>query len=129
MRIWDLPPAWLCDRHLLGEHAELHAVWAVITKEKAGYAKHPETERWRGRLLALYGRHDRLVSEMESRGFRHRSPLDQRLATGERHQPLLLDPPGRQAAILMSKPCECLRSEGVEDEFRFSSSGAGTTGT
>lgn len=28
MRIWDLSPKRLCRNHLLGEHRELHAIWA-----------------------------------------------------------------------------------------------------
>jgi hypothetical protein len=30
-RIWDADPALLCDRHLLGEHRELHAIWSILT--------------------------------------------------------------------------------------------------
>ena len=84
VRIWDVEPDVLCDRHLLGEHRELHAVWSILTTGKRGYANHPETLRWRGRLKALYARHDRLVDEMKRRGFDHRSPLDPALATGVR---------------------------------------------
>jgi Pyrimidine dimer DNA glycosylase len=43
MRIWDLDPPSLCDRHLLGEHRELHAVWSVLTAGKRGHRDHPET--------------------------------------------------------------------------------------
>lgn len=34
MRVWDIPPNELCNRHLVGEHAEIHAVWSVITGRK-----------------------------------------------------------------------------------------------
>ena len=91
MRIWDLDPSVLCDRHLLGEHRELHAIWSVLTTGKRGYAHHPETLRWRGRLAALYARHDAEVAEMSRRGFRHASPLAAELATGEAVQTELLD--------------------------------------
>jgi hypothetical protein len=47
MRIWDIPPRALCRQHLLGEHRELHAVWAVLTQGKSGYSRHPETLRWK----------------------------------------------------------------------------------
>ena len=57
----------LCRGHLLGEHRELHAVWAVLTKDKRGYSRHPETLRWRGRLRALFLRHASLVEEMALR--------------------------------------------------------------
>ncbi|UCD87532.1 MAG: hypothetical protein JSV01_07210 [Desulfobacterales bacterium] len=45
MRIWDIPPEKLCRHHLLGEHYELHALWAILTRGKKGYSKHPETMR------------------------------------------------------------------------------------
>jgi hypothetical protein len=86
VRIWDVDPALLCDRHLLGEHRELHAIWSILTTGKRGYRDHPETVRWRGRLAALYARHEAQVTEMGGRGFRHGSPLDRRLATGDADQ-------------------------------------------
>ena len=107
MRIWDLEPSLLCDRHLLGEHRELHAVWSVITASKRGYANHPETLRWRGRLKALYARHDKLVAEMQRRGFDHRSPLDRALATGATRQTELLEPVERQRERLRQRDCLC----------------------
>jgi len=78
MRIWDISPNKLCRNHLLGEHRELHAMWVVITENKKGYSKHPETIRWRGRLKAMYLRHEELVKEMKQRGYDHKSPLDKR---------------------------------------------------
>jgi hypothetical protein len=107
MRIWDVEPAVLCRRHLLGEHRELHAVWAVLTGDRAGYRRHPETLRWEGRLRALARRHEVLVAEMRRRGFAHRSPLDMALATGEGLQTEFVDPPERQLALLRAKPCPC----------------------
>lgn len=107
MRIWDLPPAYLCRQHLLGEHRELHAIWSVLTQGKTGYINHPETRRWRGRLAALLRRHEELVAEMERRGYRHRSPLDPALATGSEHQTEYVDPPDEQYLILRNKGCNC----------------------
>jgi predicted patatin/cPLA2 family phospholipase len=107
MRIWDLPPKILCSKHLLGEHMELHAIWTVITKNKKGYSKHPETLRWRGKLKALYTRHDELVKEMKSRGYQHKSNLDKALATGEEKQNLFLQTPEEQREILRIKSCDC----------------------
>ncbi len=54
MRIWDLEPERLCRQHLLGEHRELHALWVILTQDKQGFSRHPETLRWRGKLQALY---------------------------------------------------------------------------
>jgi hypothetical protein len=107
MRIWDLPPERLCRAHLLGEHRELHAVWSVLTGDKAGYRRHPETLRWEGRLAALYERHTALVDEMRERGYRHSSPLDVRLATGAAVQDRYVDPPATQIEILRAKGCAC----------------------
>jgi Pyrimidine dimer DNA glycosylase len=108
MRIWDLEPRFLCDRHLLGEHRELHAVWTVLSEGKRGYANHPETGRWRGRLAALYARHELQVEEMQQRGFSHRSPLDPKLATGDSSQPELLDPLSVQRDRLRRRGCGCV---------------------
>jgi hypothetical protein len=107
MRIWDLEPERLCDRHLLGEHRELHAIWTVLTTGKRGYARHPETLRWRGRLAALYAGHDAEVAEMRRRGFRHASPLDERLATGSAHQTERVDSVEDQRARLAARECGC----------------------
>lgn len=107
MRIWDLPPDRLCRAHLLGEHRELHAIWAVLTGGKTGYRKHPETLRWEGRLAALYARHAALVEEMRSRGYSHASPLNPQLATGSAVQDRYVDAPETQIRILLSKRCDC----------------------
>ncbi len=77
MRIWNVPCRELDDQHLLGEHRELHGLWTILTQGKRGYANHPETRRWRGRLGAVYRRHEDEVAEMARRGWQgHRSPLD-----------------------------------------------------
>ena len=107
MRIWDIPAEKLCRNHLLGEHRELHAIWSILTKGKKGYANHPETRRWRGRLKALTLRHEELVREFKKRGYRHQSPLDARLASGEDNQREFVDSPEKQTEILRKKKCGC----------------------
>jgi hypothetical protein len=107
MRIWDIEPSWLCRAHLLGEHRELHAVWTILTEGKQGYSRHPEVLRWRGKLAALYARHEGLVAEMSRRGYRHQSPLDPALATGADRQDELLISGDEQRALLVAKPCDC----------------------
>ena len=107
MRIWDLSPKKLCRNHLLGEHRELHAIWSVITNDKKGYARHPETSRWRGKLKALFYRHEALTREMAARGYRHVSPLAKQQATGSRRQREYVDTPRRQVVILRGKKCHC----------------------
>lgn len=108
LRIWDIKPAFLCRNHLLGEHRELHAVWAVITQGKKGYSRHPETLRWRGKLAALYLRHAALVFEMKARGYSHASPLDRRLAKGKKKQDAFVDDIEGQLRKLSQKECDCL---------------------
>jgi hypothetical protein len=108
MRIWDIAPKRLCRNHLLGEHRELHAIWSVIVNGRKGYARHPETLRWKGKLRALFARHEALVREMTERGYRHRSPLAKRQATGSSRQAVFVDTPGEQVRILRNKhyPCD-----------------------
>ncbi len=107
MRIWDLPPSKLCRKHLLGEHRELHALWTIITEDKKGYANHPETKRWQGKLNALFRRHDELVDEMSKRKYNHQSPLNKKLATGNALQQIYVHTPSEQKKILKGKHCEC----------------------
>ena len=107
MRIWDLEPAVLCRQHLLGEHSELHAVWSILTNGKRGFRRHPEVIRWQGALRGLWERHERLVVEMEQRGYRHASPLDRRRARGEREPAGYVDPPHRQRELLRGRNCDC----------------------
>ena len=62
---------------------------------------------WRGKLKALYRRHEALVTEMTNRGYRHRSPLAKSQATGSTVQEVFLDMPSEQVRILPSKNCQC----------------------
>ena len=107
MRIWDLSPKRLCRNHLLGEHRELHAIWSVLANGKKGYAHHPETLRWRGKLKALYRRHDALVHEMAVRGYQHQRLLPKRLARGSAVQRVLVSTKHAQVEILRKKRCRC----------------------
>lgn len=108
MRIWDLPPSMLCKNHLLGEHRELHAVWNIITKNKKGYSKHPETIRWIGKLKALYLKHQEIVIEMKKRRYKHKSLLTKKFATGSSTQKLYINTIIEQKIILRNKKCTCL---------------------
>jgi hypothetical protein len=115
MRIWDVQVKLLCRKHLLGEHRELHGLWNILTIHgcKGGYANHPETRRWIGKLKALYNRHEALVAEMEKRKYRHQSPLDKRLATGKATQSVLINTVEEQEIILANKPCECFLRKNI----------------
>jgi hypothetical protein len=64
----------MCRQHLLGEHVEMHMVVGSINKGRSirGYLD--------GRLIdprIIQARHDELADEMERRGHRHKSPLEQ----------------------------------------------------
>jgi len=107
VRVWDIEPSRLCRAHLLGEHREIHALWAIITQDQKGYRHHPETIRWEGRLAALYARHEAVADEMTSRGYRHATPLDRRLASGSAVQDWFVDTPLRQIELLRAKGCAC----------------------
>jgi hypothetical protein len=107
LRIWDLGPETLCRSHLLGEHHELHALWSILTKGKKGYAHHPETLRWKGKLKALFLRHENLVREMARRGYGHRSPLNVKLARGKARQDVFLNSRLEQIRLLRAKGCGC----------------------
>jgi len=113
MRIWDIDPNHLCRQHLLGEHRELHGLWNILTVHGGvgGYAHHPETLRWVGKLKALFLRHEALVEEMKTRGYNHHSPLDKTLAKGSASQGAFIDTVAQQKKILRDKPCECFRSK------------------
>ena len=92
------------------EHRELHAVWSVLTKNKKGYSKHPETLRWNEKLKALYARHELLIKEMVKRGYVENSPLDKKLATGSAKQNTFIHLIKEQKEILRKKKCACVIS-------------------
>ncbi len=105
MRVWDVDPGELCRSHLLGEHNEIHAIWSIINNGLKGFSAHPEVGRWRGKLAALYDRHELDVREMERRGYRHNSPLDRRLAVGSSVQDVMLQTVDEQRRLLREKGC------------------------
>jgi hypothetical protein len=101
MRVWDVDPGYLNRQSLLGEHREIHALFSVVINNKKGYARHPETLRWRDHLPALKHRHDLVVSEMQLRRHQHHSPV---IKEGMPIWPTeFIDPPGEQFAILQGK--------------------------
>ena len=74
MRMWMVDSKLLCNKHLLGEHGELHKFLNNWTK------KHAIT----GRIainaiepMSYEKRHTELAQEMLSRGMNHQSPLVQ----------------------------------------------------
>lgn len=82
MRVWDIHPGYLSRQNLLGQHAEIHALYSVITGIKKGYASHPETRRWQNCPDRLRRIHDLTVQEMDLRGFNHGSPCGEGIPLG-----------------------------------------------
>ena len=82
----------------------------ILTKHggKGGYSKHPETLRWAGKTRALYSRHEALVKEFVCRGYKHHTPLENKLAKGKRVQDSFINTVKEQEILLKNKPCECL---------------------
>ena len=105
MRVWDLPPYFLCDKHLSGEHREIHGIYNILTLGHKGYSHHPETKRWIGKIDALVRRHDMVVREMVRRGMNHKSPLT---PIGDKDtQDKLINTIEEQIIWIGSKGCEC----------------------
>lgn len=76
MRIWFVPVEELDDRHLLGEHVELHTMANALIRGGGGWFNHPATQFFSGKLGALYRRHEEEVAEMKRRGWHgHKSPF------------------------------------------------------
>ena len=71
MRMWMIDPALLCDKHLLGEHGEIH-------KHRHSFEK---KHNMKGRLFPvvqivphkMQSRHDQLAKEMRTRDMNHKS--------------------------------------------------------
>ena len=72
MRMWMVPPNLLCDRHLLGEHGEIH-------KHRHNFVKGHSIAGRIGQIepANMGSRHDILAYEMVRRGMKHKSPYAQ----------------------------------------------------
>ncbi|MFW6219844.1 MAG: pyrimidine dimer DNA glycosylase/endonuclease V [bacterium] len=72
MRMWMINPKYLCNKHLIGEHGEIH-------KHRHNFIKKHSVL---GRLypiiqiepMSMLDRHDELVKEMIIRNMNHKSP-------------------------------------------------------
>lgn len=75
MRMWMVNPEFLCRKHLLGEHLECgHMLPGAINNGKigslVGLAKNRLIE-----VSKIKERHEKLVLEMQNRGYSHKSDL------------------------------------------------------
>ena len=70
--MWNVNPKFLCNKHLLGEHVEMHMYVGCILKRTSlkGYIDKGLVE-----VHNIRQRHDELVQEMISRKINHKSEL------------------------------------------------------
>ncbi|MDD9819211.1 MAG: pyrimidine dimer DNA glycosylase/endonuclease V [Gammaproteobacteria bacterium] len=73
MRMWGVNPALLCDKHLLGEHVEMHMFAGTIRK---GISTKGYEETGLVVLSKIRSRHNAIAREMKRRGMNHQSPID-----------------------------------------------------
>jgi hypothetical protein len=102
VRIWDVSPGYLNRQSLLGEHRELHGLHRIHALGLTGYARHPETLRWKDALSGLALRHRLLAAEMALRGYTDRSPIAARVRR-VRWPSTFIDAPARQIELLRGK--------------------------
>lgn len=72
MRMWGINPEFLCKKHLIGEHGEIH-------KHRHNFEKkHKITKRIKPIVQIepqnMEKRHEQLAEEMLKRGYNHKSP-------------------------------------------------------
>ena len=73
--MWGIDPKFLCQKHLIGEHGEIHKHRHIFVK------KYKITKRITPIVQIepenMQKRHDELVLEMLKRGYNHNSPYEQ----------------------------------------------------
>ncbi len=72
MRMWNVPTQYLCRKHLLGEHVEMHM---FVGTWNAGKSLNGYVNRGLVEVHNIDKRHDELAKEMLKRGMQHKSPL------------------------------------------------------
>ncbi|MFA7708122.1 MAG: pyrimidine dimer DNA glycosylase/endonuclease V [Candidatus Pacearchaeota archaeon] len=72
MRMWNIETNKMCNKHLLGEHVEMHMFVGTLNKNKSikGYLDNGLVE-----VHNIRKRHNTLVKEMKKRGMNHQSEL------------------------------------------------------
>lgn len=74
MRMWGVDPELLCDKHIGGEHVEMHMFAGTMRKgcRIDGYVRKGLVEPKK-----IVARHDALAAEMTRRGMKHNSPMSE----------------------------------------------------
>lgn len=114
MRMWGVQPDLMCDKHLLGEHVEMHMFVGAITKGTSllGYTRAGLVD-----VDLIKKRHDQLAKEMKARGMNHKSPILGPLETMYDLLQFFVEPHGQvdpvvsQAELL--RRCARCRSQGM----------------
>ncbi len=75
MRMWGIDPSLLCQKHLIGEHGEIH-------KHRHNFVKKHSIKNRISPVVQIepenmQKRHDELAIEMIKRGYNHNSPYSQ----------------------------------------------------
>lgn len=74
--MWGIEPQLLCDRHLLGEHAEMHQAVGTIHNHPHGEAiVEGHAAKRQLDTSKIRERHDELAEEIDQRGMTHDSPM------------------------------------------------------
>jgi len=70
--MWNINTKLMCNKHLLGEHLEMHMFAGCLAKGKSikGYIEKGLVE-----VHNIKKRHDELVEEMKDRGMKHVKPM------------------------------------------------------
>ena len=75
MRMWMIEPELLCNKHLVGEHGEIHKHrHNFVKKHNISGRIHPIVQI---EPSSMKIRHDELVEEMLKRGMNHKSDYEQ----------------------------------------------------
>jgi hypothetical protein len=88
MRMWMVDPKIMCQKHLCGEHVELHMLVGHLKRGRRvdGYVR---TNCVQPKAIAR--RHKALAEEMERRGYKHVSPLRQPRVLLTQHPEAVVD--------------------------------------
>ena len=74
MRMWMLPPEYLCRNHLLGNHNEIHKHKHNFEKQHSIHGRIYPIVLIEPESMKTY--HDKLAEEMLRRGYNHQSPYE-----------------------------------------------------
>jgi hypothetical protein len=79
VRMWNVDPQLMCNKHLMGEHVEMHMFVGTVRAGKSldGYIRDQLVEPQH-----IKARHDAVAAEMVARGLNHRTPIDENPDTG-----------------------------------------------